>query len=642
MQSTFDKVLAACRGMVHTKVKQQRDGNYRMNDPRSPGSDSNSFILKPGKTGEHGTWYIHTTGEGGSLYDLAKDPRLNIDLPDQRTAGIISKVGLDRVPGDEPPTPTPPAKPKPPVAAKPDNKAAPLKSYTHEEYALRLGVTVEYLTGTYLWEVVEEGFKIPHGDGIYRLRRLNGQKPKWQPLAKTDGKRCLYGLDVAIEFAVEMERPLILCNGQSSVVAAHAKYLSAICQTDGENGGLQKHVLQEITDALDKYNLKIVVAYDSDKAGRAMAELVLEQLANYNPGHVDFGANDHYDLGEFAADNPGRYTWTKLQRLIEWKHVGGDGAVAHLQSSKEVTNALQGHVDPSRGETILFPWKGLQDLGGFAKRLQPKFLAAIAAKSGDGKTSLIETFADEWLRDGYDVLMYGPEWDHKTCQMKRVQRNDGATVDQIIDHELWYKDKALGKSEEDRQGAKIPDALVAKSLDLNIKIGNWPGQMHYFPVCDDIDELLENMLDKLRYLRRMGNKPAICIFDHAQILATKDVSNAKNQYEIIISKTKTWLIRHEIAGLMGVQVTKEDANHAHEKGHSLGMNCMHWVRPFEFNLILTINNDKDMAAGDSPVPNQNGDTSHIFVAKNSTGQTGTVLHQFIGRRLYFKEFRGGR
>ncbi len=78
--STASRVLQALQPY---RLKQEPGGQYRADCPWQPGSDSHSLRIKITDS-EHGAWQYFASGEGDSLYNLAR--RLNVPLPEQNTA----------------------------------------------------------------------------------------------------------------------------------------------------------------------------------------------------------------------------------------------------------------------------------------------------------------------------------------------------------------------------------------------------------------------------------------------------------------------------------------------------------------------------------------------------------------------------
>jgi len=258
--STGERVL---RALQSHGLKQEAAG-WRCNSPLRPGSDSHAFSLKIDPDGEHGAWKDHVTEQGGSLYELAK------------------LLGV-------------------PVAAKRQEVASTKRAYSGiEEYARAHGIDTDTLVAAGWSEVTREGrpalaFNTQTGK---RWRFLDGNKPHYK--SEVGYRPCWYGIGKAVKEARRMEAPVILCNGEISVVTAHAYGVPALCVTAGEKGTIPEPLLDTL---ITKWNEgDILIALDCDAKGRAAAHALAKQLtdAGFNARPVDLNLTDGGDLADFC------------------------------------------------------------------------------------------------------------------------------------------------------------------------------------------------------------------------------------------------------------------------------------------------------------------------------------------------------
>jgi replicative DNA helicase len=127
-----------------------------------------------------------------------------------------------------------------------------------------------------------------------RWRFLDGNKPYF--ISEAGYKACWYGLDKAIEKAERMGTPLIICNGEPSVVVAQFFGFPACAKTSGE-ARLPDNLLKEIKD---RWKGDVLIALDCDKTGRKAAEEMLTQFADRAASIVDLGLTDGGDLADFC------------------------------------------------------------------------------------------------------------------------------------------------------------------------------------------------------------------------------------------------------------------------------------------------------------------------------------------------------
>lgn len=261
--TTWDNVQQALQAY---DPKREQDGEYRCNSPLRVGANSHSFHIKVDADGEHGTYYDHVSGDKGSLYDIAD--KLNVARVGVQTVEDTKRVyrGLD-------------------------------------DYAAAHGVET--------WVFRAAGWKdeIEKKDGrdalvfwtgdYKRYRFIDGEKPKYK--SAYGYKRSLYKLSEAVSLAKSAKLPLILCNGEPSVVTAQYFDLPATCLTAGEEG--YKNFPPALIDQLkEAYQGEIIVALDCDKTGRESAEEAVKLLAaaGLKARAVDLGLSTGGDLGDLC------------------------------------------------------------------------------------------------------------------------------------------------------------------------------------------------------------------------------------------------------------------------------------------------------------------------------------------------------
>lgn len=259
--STADTILNA---LATYGLKKEHSGEYRCNSPLRPDSDSMGFTLKISDP-EHGTFYDHVSGDAGSLYELAE--RLNI--PIRRNGNGKSPTESKRA-------------------------YTGLDDYAHahgvkgEVYAQAGWQECRYQNRTALRFTTETG---------NRWRFLDGSKPTFK--SQEGYTACWYGLDRAFEIAVGTGQPLVLCNGEPSVIAAQHWGVAACAQTGGEKAELRPEVLKKLRDM---WNGDILLAGDCDDTGDKWGRGLADQLraAGYTVRVVDLNGGKGFDLADFC------------------------------------------------------------------------------------------------------------------------------------------------------------------------------------------------------------------------------------------------------------------------------------------------------------------------------------------------------
>ena len=256
MNTTADAVLHMLQSF---SLKGEGPGKYRCNSPLRPGANSHSFCIKI-DDGEHGTWIDQVSGESGSLYELAT--QLGIPLPSAKATHTTTSSK---------------------------------RGYTGlADYAQAHGASEAQFVAWDWEETTKDGrkalqFPTLHGD---RWRFIDGAKP---PFTNVLGyKPCWYGLAEAVALAQITSQPLVLCNGEASVVAAQSYGIPACSITNSGERELPLPLLQQLQGA---YTGTILIALDCDDKGRKAAPKLAAQVGGQV---VDLQGADGFDLADFC------------------------------------------------------------------------------------------------------------------------------------------------------------------------------------------------------------------------------------------------------------------------------------------------------------------------------------------------------
>jgi len=131
-----------------------------------------------------------------------------------------------------------------------------------------------------------------------RYRYLDGQEPRYHsPAGYT---RSWYRLSEAVDLARDTDQPIVLCNGEASVVAAQFCNVAAFAVAGGsEKPSIPDNLLAELREQWDG---AIIVAFDCDKTGRSSTSQIAAQLkdAGYPIHAVDLHGGPGFDLADFC------------------------------------------------------------------------------------------------------------------------------------------------------------------------------------------------------------------------------------------------------------------------------------------------------------------------------------------------------
>lgn len=279
-ESTSDLVL---KKLEENNLKSEGSGLYRSNRPWSNSSDSMGLVLRINGP-EYGVFYDHVDCKGGSLYDLA----LRLDIPvNDRNQSIGTK-----------------------------------RSYRDlEEYARAHGVDPQVFRdagweeGSYPYESNDYerlALKFITKNGI-RWRFIDGDKPTFK--SPRGYKSCWYGLDRAVELGLKNQQPIIICNGEPSVVVAQHYGVASCAVTSGEKKIIPGNLLEELRKSWEG---EIIIAPDCDDTGKAMAEGISSQLERegYSVRSVDLNGGTGFDLADLCNLHK-EESWETLVNLPE-------------------------------------------------------------------------------------------------------------------------------------------------------------------------------------------------------------------------------------------------------------------------------------------------------------------------------------
>lgn len=253
------------RAMQQYGIKPTGRNKYQSNSPLRIGSDSGAFSLTITDE-EHGAYYDHVTKEEGSLYDLAQ--HLGVAIP-----ALQPIVSTKR------------------------------KYSGIEDYAKAHGLTPAELIEWQWRETIYQNRPaleyLTHGGRRWRF--LDDQKPRYK--SEENYKRVWYGVGAKLSEMLESGLPLVIANGEISVITARKHGVAAIAMTGGEKGEIPQNLLAELQSILYFSEKKqIIIALDCDKAGRSAAVGIQQQLRAIFPHTraVDLKLGTGGDLADFC------------------------------------------------------------------------------------------------------------------------------------------------------------------------------------------------------------------------------------------------------------------------------------------------------------------------------------------------------
>lgn len=330
MTTTADHVLKTLEsyGLKPDGTAPGGGQKYRCNSPLRTGSNSMAFTITI-TDGEHGAFYDHVSDEKGSLYDLAQ--RLGIE-PDRERAPVGNTKraysGLD-------------------------------------DYAAAHGVPGDVFRAARWREVSKNdrlALEFPTRSGP-RWRFLDGNKPVF--VSPPGYQRCWYGLNAPLFKALaDGQHPLVICNGEPSVVVAQHYGLAALAMTGSGENLIPPDLLDDLLDGLKDLRPPVIVALDCDAKGRRVAPQIARQFQSrgFQARAVDLALGEHGDLADFCmlhgADTGAALL--KLQTLVadaaQTQIDARSWVIVHARDLKNLppmTWLIPGEI-PEKGLTVIY------------------------------------------------------------------------------------------------------------------------------------------------------------------------------------------------------------------------------------------------------------------------------------------------
>lgn len=391
MNTTAEKVLSALQAF---DLKPEGQGEYRLNSPLRPGSNSHGFTLHIDQGGEHGAWFDHVSGERGSLYQLAE--KLGVQPTALEQPVPTSKRGYSGI----------------------------------ADYAAAHGITAEQLQAYYWQEAEYKGklalkFKTKTGD---RWRLLQGTPEELKaPYRNQQGKfkACWYGLSAAVATLIGIGDPLIIGNGEISTVVAQCHGLAAIAVSGGEKE-ISDELITELK-AFFKDGLPAVrIAGDCDPTGRKFARVNAQKLIAAGFSDVkalDLGMSKGGDLADLCRMY-GKQTEEVLPMLPELRAEDLPAPRTNkmvlytrddLKNLPPVEWLIEGEI-PQRGITIIYGASGeyktylaLDFTCQLSQQHSVVYLAAEGQSGLDSRITAWETHHSKqanarFVLQGFDIL----------------------------------------------------------------------------------------------------------------------------------------------------------------------------------------------------------------------------------------------
>jgi len=296
------------------------------------------------------------------------------------------------------------------------------------------------------------------------------------------------------------------------------------------------------------------------------------------------------------------------------------------ESLPEVINELDGVLKDGEHEPLPMLFKNITHFGGLAAGLVPGKMIAVVGDSGSGKTSFVETLVDSWRQQGFSGLAWSPEWSHIEFIYRAIQRYDGPSFMQMIDHKAWHAAGKRNVPEAKRPGKPLTAQQVTRAKEIIEMTKQWTGTLVFIEKMGiNIDQLLIAMGEVVAGYAANGKRIAYVVVDYAQLLLSGGDS-PNERVDTALSKFKAFCVDKQVVGVVTSQVPKVAGISAASGNNKLTHHALQNARSDYFNLVLAITREVDTEGVMDSI-------ATVRISKNSLGSNGEARLSIKGEWL---------
>jgi len=559
MASTRDQV----KSLLSSDSRYWKDSDHYHGTAPSmirAGSDSPTFSVEFFGD-EYGQYKDFKTGDGGSLYTLAK--LLGITLPQQAPAQNTKLVRS-------------------------------LSEY-ESSHGIEAGWLAKqgWIEGKHPFNGTDRpALFIPAQDGSIQVRFLDHNKPSyiWKS-PRNDAPLPFYGTSKAVAIAEESKLDfLLLVNGAGSVEACQSYKIPAFCVLGGENNFTQAHA----NIVIEKWDKRVVIALDSDTAGHNATNKILPMFGDRGLS-IDWQGIEHFDAADFIC------LWQD-QALKEIKTMVQNATV--LLPSRNAHDALKNVIAEIKGERkptgryIPQPFKLLHKFGGNCEILEPDRLTGVLGLSAHGKTSFWHSLVMMLMYNPrrFGFMIDGREFSPESDSLRRIQiieRDDSLSYTAVLRHNMRMQEESEAIPQYAMLGTVMSDEKIEKLDNRQKELeDDWLGMIEYAEEYEYIEDTLEYNRRRTIELRKQGKPMDMWIFDYLGLYRLHEESmRGRNDVpaNIILEKIKKACRDVHVHGVVLLQPNKTPSAEQLARNERLKVNDIAYANPNHFNLILGLN-----------------------------------------------------
>lgn len=342
--------------------------------------------------------------------------------------------------------------------------------------------------------------------------------------------------------------------------------------------------------------------------------------------HQHLAETKHKNGGSLASPQNGvvSVSSSRIEIASEWRK----NVVSSDESLEELDNILSGVFTKKLPRFVDFPFNRLHQFGGMAHVVSTRKMIYVTAVSGGGKTSFLEQMALNWMRQAYDVLIWGEEWSPIEYAMRAMQRAGGLNMTTLQRHIMFQADKQAGKSNP--RGIDLTGTGAIKNSLAQVRaLRSITGRAHYLQNMRSLEQMGETLMYRVEELKAQGRDPLGFYFDYVQYGKRFIKGDSAYWAESIASTVKSWCAELDLVAIV-MQQPKKSASDQARDGKMLDESSKQGSSDQQCNLDITLNPQfsDDRTKTDHAI---------IGVSKNSTGENGDVVCPVDWKHLLYED-----
>jgi len=275
-------------------------------------------------------------------------------------------------------------------------------------------------------------------------------------------------------------------------------------------------------------------------------------------------------------------------------------------------------------------------LDGNANAFARPCMAGVMGVSGGFKTTFLTYMISEWAKQGYNVMVWSPEWSPERHADRIVQTHGGLRMPEMTSLQRHYHEQHLIETgeltAEDKRifGKGVSDAKMGYAVNALNKIRTqWTGQVIFLKAFSaTVTDLLAQLREAHERLSERGNTPHVVIIDYLQMIKPPDEAYRWSEKDTL-DMIKEEGLRNGWLSFVATQSTKSATRGVHDGSTFLDSTSAVNVRDDVLNLFLSVNPLPEIMSISvlDPVTGKHREKYYrevaIGVLKNSEGKTGT-------------------